>query len=167
MASTLLDRHRAGNWRYCQLLAPARASTLHEAMAWLIPTLLYVVGVGALGVTGKLALRTLDWPDLILWTGAGYIVVASFLLAIGQTHLRFTHDTAWAMGSGALAIGSLIMLYLALGVGDAGKVVSISAAYPAVTLVLAAAFLAESLTVGRAAGAAIIVAGVVVVTLAK
>jgi uncharacterized membrane protein len=36
-----------------------------------------------------------------------------------------------------------------------------------VTLVLAAAFLAESLTVGRAAGAAIIVAGVVVVTLAK
>jgi transporter family protein len=136
-------------------------------MGWLIPTLYYVAGVGALGVTGKLALRTLDWPDLILWTGVGYIVVAAILLAAGQTHVRFSHDTAWAVGSGALAISSLIALYLALGHGDAGKVVSITAAYPAVTLVLAAAFLSEALTVGRAAGTVLIVAGVVTVTLAK
>lgn len=136
-------------------------------MAWLLPTLYYVVAVGALGVTGKLALRTLDWPDLILWTGAGYIVVASVLLAIGQTHLRFSHDTAWAIASGALAISGLIALYLALGHGDAGKVISITAAYPAVTLVLAAAFLSEALTVGRVVGTALIVVGVVTVTLAK
>lgn len=136
-------------------------------MGWLLPTLYYVAGVGALGVTGKLALRTLDWPDLILWTGAGYIVVASFLLAIGQTHVRFSHDTAWAMASGALAISSLIALYLALGNGDAGKIVSITAAYPAVTLVLAAAFLAEAFTAGRVLGTALIIVGVVTVTLAK
>jgi transporter family protein len=136
-------------------------------MGWLIPTLYYVVAVGALGVTGKLALRTLDWPDLILWSGAGYIVVAGFLLAIGQTHVRFSHDTGWAMASGALAISGLIVLYLALGNGDAGKVVSVSAAYPAVTLVLAAVFLSEALTVGRAVGTVLIIAGVVIVTLAK
>ena len=136
-------------------------------MAWLLPTLYYVVAVGALGVTGKLALRTLDWPDLILWTGAGYIVVASFLLATGQTSLRVSHDTGWAIASGALAISSLIALYLALGHGDAGKVISITAAYPAVTLVLAAAFLSEALTAGRVAGTALIIAGVVTVTLAK
>ena len=136
-------------------------------MAWLLPTLYYVVAVGALGVTGKLALRTLDWPDLILWTGAGYIVVASFLLAIGQTSLRVSHDTGCAIASGALAISSLIALYLALGHGDAGKVISITAAYPAVTLVLAAAFLSEALTIGRVAGTVLIIAGVVIVTLAK
>jgi bacterial/archaeal transporter family protein len=136
-------------------------------MAWLLPTLYYVVAVGALGVTGKLALRTLDWPDLILWTGAGYIVVASFLLATGHTSLRVSHDTGWAIASGALAISGLIALYLALGHGDAGKVISITAAYPAVTLVLAAAFLSEALTAGRVAGTALIIAGVVTVTLAK
>jgi uncharacterized membrane protein len=43
----------------------------------------------------------------------------------------------------------------------------VSAAYPAVTLVLAAAFLSEALTVGRAAGTVLIIAGVVMVTLAK
>jgi transporter family protein len=136
-------------------------------MPWLLPTLYYVVAVGALGVTGKLALRTLDWPDLILWTGAGYIVVASFLLATGQTQLRFVHDTGWAIASGALAISGLIALYLALGNGDAGKVISITAAYPAVTLVLAALFLSEAITVGRAVGTLLIIAGVVTVTLAK
>ncbi len=136
-------------------------------MAWLIPTLLYVVAVGALGVTGSLALRTLDWPDLILWTGIGYVLVASTLLISGQTAIHYTAGTAWAMTSGALAIGGLILFYVALGAGDAGKVVSISAAYPAVTLVLAAAFLSESLTIGRAVGAALIMGGVVIVTLAK
>jgi hypothetical protein len=35
-------------------------------MGWLLPTPYYVVAVGALGVTGKPALRTLDWTDLIL-----------------------------------------------------------------------------------------------------
>lgn len=136
-------------------------------MAWLVPTLIYVLAVGALGVTGKLALRTLDWPDLILWTGAGYIVVASVLLLLGRTALRVTTGTGWAMASGALAITGLIVLYLALGSGEAGKVISISAAYPAVTLVLAAIFLSESLTVGRAVGTALIISGVVVVTLAR
>jgi 4-hydroxybenzoate polyprenyltransferase len=61
----------------------------------------------------------------------------------------------------------LIALYLALGNGDAGKVVSITAAYPAVTLVLAAAYLSEAITPGRAIGTALIVGGVVIVTLAK
>ena len=74
---------------------------------------------------------------------------------------------AWAIASGALAISGLIALYLALGNGDAGKVISITAAYPAVTLVLAAAFLSEAITVGRAVGTVLIIAGVVTVTLAK
>jgi transporter family protein len=134
---------------------------------WLLPTIVYVLTVGALGITGKLALRTLNWPDLILWTGTGYILVAGVLLAIGQTSVRFVTNTPWAMASGALAIGGLISLYLALGTGEAGKVVTVSAAYPAVTLVLAALFLSEGLTVGRSAGALLVIAGVVVITLSK
>jgi bacterial/archaeal transporter family protein len=118
-------------------------------------------------VTGKLALRTLNWPDLILWTGAGYILVSAVLLLIGQTQVRFTAGTAWAMASGVLAIGGLIMLYVALGSGSAAKVVAISSAYPVVTLMLAAAFLSEALTVGRVAGTALIVLGVVIITLVK
>ena len=136
-------------------------------MAWLLPALGYILAVGALGVTGKVALRTLSWPDLILWTGAGYIVVATVLLALGRTEVRFVEGSGWAALSGALAIGGLIMLYLALGSGKVGTVVAVTAAYPVVTLVLAAAFLAEALTVGRAVGAGLVVAGVVVLTLSE
>lgn len=135
-------------------------------LRWLIPTIVYVFFVGALGVTGKLALRTLSWYDLILWTGIGYVLAAGTLLALGRTELRIVTGTGWAIASGAAAITSLIALYLALGTGDAGKVSAISAAYPAVTLLLAAIFLSEPLTLGRVAGAGIVVAGVVVITLA-
>ena len=135
-------------------------------LSWLLPIGYYVVAVGALGITGKLALRTLDWPDLILWTGLGYISVAGVLLASGQTRRRVEHDSWWAMASGALAISSLIALYLALNAGKAGTVTAISAAYPVVTLILAAAFLAESVSLARAGGALLVVIGVMVLTLA-
>lgn len=135
-------------------------------MSWLVPTLAYIAGVGALGITGKLALRHLDWPDLILWTGVGYIAVAALLLGLGRTQLQLVAGTPWAIASAALAITSLIMLYLALEAGKASTVTAISAAYPAVTLVLAAAFLSEGLTIGSVAGAGLVVVGVVVLTLA-
>ena len=105
--------------------------------AWVVPTAVYVLCLGAFGVTGKLALRTLEWPDLILWTGIGYVIAAGTLLISGQTHLRIVQGTGWAIASALLVIAGLIAVYLALGAGDAAKVVSISAGYPVITLLLA------------------------------
>ena len=136
-------------------------------MSWLLPTLGYILAVGALGVTGKLALRTLSWPDLILWTGVGYIVVATVLLGLGRTEVRLAEGWAWAALSGSLAITGLVMLYLALGTGKASTVAAVTAAYPVVTLLLAAAFLSEAVTVGRAVGVGLVVVGVVVLTLSE
>lgn len=135
-------------------------------MTWLLPTLAYILAVGSLGVTAKLALRTLAWPDLILWTGAGYIAVAIVLLLLGRTEVRYAEGTAWAMLSGALAITGLIMLSVALGRGQASTVTAVSAAYPAVTLLLAVAFLAEGLSVARAVGVGLVICGVIVLTTA-
>lgn len=134
-------------------------------MPWIVPTLYYVVAVGALGIFGKVALRTLHWPDLLLWTGVGYVAVAGLLLALGKTRVAFVPGTFWAILAGATAISSLIALYLALGRGQVGTVSAISAAYPVVSLVLAAIFLAEDLTVARGLGAALVVGGVVVLSL--
>jgi len=125
-----------------------------------------VVAVGALGITSKLALRTLPWQDLILWSGVGYVVVAGFLLVSGQAAVRLTADGAWAAASAALAITSLVALYVALNTGKAGVVVPVTAAYPAVTLILAAAFLGESITVAKACGVLLVVSGVVLLTVA-
>ena len=59
------------------------------------------------------------------------------------------------------------MLYLALGQGKASTVAAVTAAYPVVTLIQAAAFLAEALTVGRAVGVGLVVVGVIVLTLSE
>ena len=133
---------------------------------WLVPTLGYILAVGALGVTSKLALRTLSWQTLIMWTGIGYVVVGGVLMALGQAKLTFVSDTPWAVLSGALAIGGLVSLYLALGTGEASKVVPITAAYPVVTVLLAAVVLAEGLSAAKVAGMGLVIAGVMVLTTA-
>ncbi len=135
---------------------------------WLIPTLGYVVLVGALGVTSKLALRTVSWQAGIAATMAVYVVATIVFASLGEIKLGGSGiNLFWAFASGALAVGSLILLYLALGTGEAAKVVPITAAYPVVTLVLAAIFLSEALTVGRVAGALLVIGGVVVLTTVK
>lgn len=131
---------------------------------WLLPTLGYVVGLGALGVTSKLALRTLPWQQLIVWSGVGYVITAGVLLGLKPTGLRWETNVLWAMLSAALAIVSLILLYVALGTGQASKVIPVSAAYPAVTLILSALVLSENVSLARVAGMVLVVVGVVVLT---
>lgn len=136
-------------------------------MGWVLPIMWYVVALGAVGVTTKLALRTLSWQDLILWVGVGYVLVAGILLALGQAKWRFVGDTSWALVTTGLVISSLIALYIALGNAEASKVIPVSAAYPAVTLFLSALVLSERVSVARVAGAGLVVVGVVVLTAAR
>lgn len=135
--------------------------------SWLLPTLIYVFAIGALGVVGKRALATLAWPVLIVWMGVGYAITVTVLAAAGQVHLAFTGDTWWAIASATLAIGGLVLLYVALGTGEASKVVPVSSAYPAVTLILSAIVLSEQLTVAGVVGVVLVIGGVVVVTTAS
>jgi uncharacterized membrane protein len=134
---------------------------------WLLPTLGYVVALGALGVTSKLALRSASWQVLLVIVGVGYVFTSALLFALGSVQISWDTNLLWGALSAALAISALILLYVALGTGEAGKVIPVSAAYPAVTLVLAGIFLSESITPGRVGGVLLVVAGVVVLTSVK
>jgi transporter family protein len=136
-------------------------------MGWFIPTVAYVLVLGALGITTKLALRTLDWQHLLPWTLLAYAVTVAALLVMGQPGWSWQPGTSWAVASAALAVGALILLFLALGAGEASKVLPVSAAYPAVTLVLSALFLGEHISPARVAGVAFVILGVVLITTAR
>jgi bacterial/archaeal transporter family protein len=138
-----------------------------SSVSWLAPTIAYVLAVGALGVTSKRALETLSWQQLLPWTLLAYAVTAGILLALGQTDWRWHPGTAWALASASLAVGSLILLFVALGLGEASKVVPVSAAYPAATVVLAALFLGEHVSPARVIGMLLIIGGVVLLTVAR
>lgn len=134
--------------------------------AWLIPTLAYVVTLGALGVTSKLALRSLGWQELVVWAAGAYAVAAVLILTVGHTSLHFEADTWWAALSAVIVVSSLVLLYVALGHGPASKIVPITAAYPAVTLIGAALFLSERISIAKVGGMLLVLAGVVVLTVA-
>lgn len=137
------------------------------SVGWVIPTAIYMVCLGAFGITGKLALRTLEWPDLILWTGVGYVITAGSLLLLGRTEFRVVQGTGWAIATAFLAIAALVTVYLALGSGEVTKVISISAGYPVVTLILASVVLSEPASVLRLAGAGLVIVGVAVMGVAR
>lgn len=130
---------------------------------WLVPAVVYMVGVGTLGITTKLALRSIDWPALILWTALMYGIIAVVLLASG-TRLSLRGGTGMAIASGVIASGGLILLFIALGRGAATQVVPVTAAAPVVTAVLAALWLSEPIGIRTILGTGLVVAGVVLVT---
>jgi bacterial/archaeal transporter family protein len=132
-------------------------------MFWLVCAVYYALSLGALGITSTKALAHLQWYDLILWTAIGYALVAGFLLVTGHTAVRITSGSWWAILSAGLAITALISLYVGLTHGPAAKVVTIGAAYPAVTVLLAALFLSEPLTVPHVAGVLLIISGGVLI----
>jgi len=132
---------------------------------WLVPALGYVVAVGALGVTTKLALEDMTWPEVVLWTAVAYVAIAALLVVGGGQRLRLGRGAGYGALSGALAAGALIALFLALDAGDVSRVVPITSAYPVVTVLLAAALLSERVTTGRVGATLLVVAGVVLLSI--
>jgi bacterial/archaeal transporter family protein len=134
---------------------------------WLIPTVIYVFAGGGLGIMSKVCMRQLRWQDLVLWTGIGYVILGIGFLIAGQTKLEFVAGSSWAALGTVAVIAALYMFFVALSTGEVSKIVPISATYPVVTLILAAIFLSEGVTVAKAAGVLVVVGGVVVLTTAE
>lgn len=134
-------------------------------IAWLLPTLVNIVAVAGLGVVSSRALRTMSWRSLLLPTAGAYLIVAAALAAFGDAGLAFDGDWGWALVSGGLIVTAFVSMNVALGSGDASRVITFSAAYPAVTLLLAAVALGEAVTGGRWLGTFLVIAGVSVIAL--
>lgn len=132
--------------------------------SWILPTLAYAVLVGAAGVTTKLALRTISWEQLVLWVPIVYVLIAAVLVATRGARFPLGTGGAWAAVTAICMALALIVLFYALTQGDASRVVPASSAYPAVTLIGAALFLGESITLTRIIGTALVIAGVVLIS---
>jgi drug/metabolite transporter (DMT)-like permease len=129
---------------------------------WLLPALGFVVLTGLLGVTVKLALRNVEWPVLLLWTGIVYFVLAVGALATRQVGFGFGPGVGWAAVSGVCAAGGLICSFVALRHADAVVAVPVMSTYPVITVIASAAVLAEAMSASKVAGMLLVLAGVVV-----
>jgi transporter family protein len=131
---------------------------------WIAPTLGYVLLLGAAGVTAKVALRTITWQQLVLWLPVAYLLFAVYVIAFQGQRFPFGAGGGWAALTAVGMSAALILLFYALTKGEASKIVPASSAYPVVTLAGAAIFLAESITLLRVVGTALVIGGVILLS---
>lgn len=137
--------------------------TRRGVSGWVVPALLYILLLGASGVTTKLALRTISWEQMVLWVPIVYVAVSAVLLATG-TRFPLGVGGGWAAATAVTVAAALILFFIALTHGEAATVVPTTSAYPVVTLFGAALFLSERITLVRGLGTALVVAGVVLLS---
>ena len=118
---------------------------------------------GLWGFLGKAASRGLP-PRVLLWS-ASLGCLSAFLLGyllLGRgtsVSLKEPHALTGFL-SGLFLIGGLFLFYLALEDGETTRVVFVTAAYPAVPVLLVVFFLGETLTAAKIAGSLLVLAGV-------
>jgi transporter family protein len=131
---------------------------------WLLPAFGYIVTVGIAGITTKVALRTIDWQQIVYWVPVTYIVLAVILALVYHKPMVLGAGGGWALVTAFCAAAGLICLFYALSKGDASVVVPTTSAYPVIALIGGALFLSESITLQRLIGTALVIGGVVVIS---
>ncbi len=114
-------------------------------MSWVAWSLLALVCWGAWAVLNKLALRTLEWPHLLVAIWITHTVVVGILLALRvDPRALVSRDGALALAASVTSLVAVTSFFLALRSGPVATVTPLSALYPAVTAVLAVFLLRES-----------------------
>jgi uncharacterized membrane protein len=132
---------------------------------WVLPAIGYILALGVMGITSKIAVQRVGWQELVLWTAAVYVGVATFLIATGQIRtVHWGYGSLMAAVSGGLAASGLILFFIVVKEANVSRAVPFMASYPVVTIILAFLVLSERLTLVQAAGAGLVVAGLVVLS---
>ena len=133
--------------------------------SWLAPSLLYIAFIGLAQVFVKVALEDMVWQELVLWLAVAYITFSVVLLVGFGVRLQAIPAARWGALSGAFVVSIFVALSVALEQGDVSEVVPVAASYPVFTAILAVIVLRERMTVRRMLGTAVIVGGVIAITL--
>jgi uncharacterized membrane protein len=131
---------------------------------WVLPTIGYILTLGAGGVTAKLALRTISWEQVVLWVPVAYLVFVLAFVVFKGTSFPLGVGGGWAAATAFCAASALVLFFYALTKGPASQVTPATSAYPVVTVVGSALFLSEKLTLIRGLGTGLVVAGVVLLS---
>ncbi len=122
-------------------------------MSWLSLTFIYFIGWGIWSFLLKVAGKDLSPMNLFLQEISGYILVMglAFLLWPFKWQVHARGSTLAALAGLAAGIATLAFM-VALSKGKVSVVVTISALYPAVTILLSLIFLKETLGLREVAG---------------
>jgi len=138
-------------------------------MGWIGWSLLSAFFAAVTAVTAKVGVDGID-PNFATAVRTSVVLVFSWLVALlarqpGDTHASSGKTWLFLVISGLATGLSWICYFHALQKGQASRVAPVDKLSVALTIVLAAIFLGEPLTLTKALGGGLIVAGVITLTL--
>jgi bacterial/archaeal transporter family protein len=120
---------------------------------WYLYTALTVVTWGLWGVFSKLASNYSRPKQSLLFQTAGVLAFAVIVLCMERFRFEWSlPGFSWAALGGFFAFIGFLTFFAALDQGKASTVVTLSALYPLVTILLSIAFLHERLTTRQGIG---------------
>lgn len=131
---------------------------------WAAPAAGYLVFTGIVGVTAKLALRHMEWPQMLVWATIAYMAVAALVVATGHGGLQLGESATFALATGLCAALGLVCAFLALRHAEVSVVVPVMSAYPIVTVLLSALVLSEPVTASKGVGVALVIGGIILLS---
>ncbi|NDQ55744.1 MAG: EamA family transporter [Acidipila sp.] len=123
---------------------------------WYIYAVLTVVTWGLWGVFSKLASNYSKPKQALLFQTVGVLAFAIVVLFMERFRFEWSlPGFSWAALGGFFAFVGFLTFFAALDTGKASTVVTLSALYPLVTILLSVSFLHETLTTRQGIGIAV------------
>lgn len=120
---------------------------------WYVYSVLTVLTWGLWGVFSKLASNYAKPKQALLFQTVGVVAFAVVVLFLERFHLEWSRPGfSWAALGGFFAFIGFLTFFAALDTGKASTVVTVSALYPLVTILLSILFLQERLTLRQGVG---------------
>jgi transporter family protein len=120
---------------------------------WYLYALLTVLTWGLWGVFSKLASNYSKPRQALLFQTVGVLIFAGLVLVLENFRIEWsTAGFTWAALGGFFAFVGFLTFFAALDHGKTSTVVTLSALYPLVTILLSIAFLHEKLSPRQGAG---------------
>lgn len=122
-------------------------------MTWLHYSIISLIFYGIWGFTLKVATKGLNAQSLLITEMAGFTVMAVLILVFMNFKFE-THPKAswWAFVAGLIAAVATIALMLALSKGKTSVVVTMTALYPIITIILSLLLLKETIDLRQGVG---------------
>ncbi len=122
---------------------------------WYLYALLTVLTWGIWGVFSKLASAHSKPRQMLLFQSVGMIAFAVVVMFIERFNVEWSlPGFSWSFAAGFFTFIGFLTFFAALEQGKASTVVTLSALYPVVTILLSIAFLHEKITLRETAGIA-------------
>lgn len=121
--------------------------------SWYLYSMMTFFLWGLWGVFTKLAVASSKPRHMLLFQAVGILVFAVLVLFLVRFSVEWSaRGFAFSFLAGLAAFVGFLTFFVALETGKASTVVTLSALYPVVTIVLSIAFLHEKLTATQGAG---------------